>query len=132
MTTSDHNYDSASLYIEPDDTWRIIGPTDSGPQAYGTGGEMVLWTSSDQGATWQVEKQLTAGSSRNHTYARRPVNAHSDFYALWADGNARQPSESLLYFCDAKGNVYRLPQTMNGSTARPLRLAPAAAAVGGE
>jgi hypothetical protein len=41
---STHNYDMGSLYIEKN-TWRIIGPTDAGPQPYGTGGEMVLWTS---------------------------------------------------------------------------------------
>jgi hypothetical protein len=130
VLTSDHNYDSASLYIEPDGTWRIITPSAQGPQPYGTGGEMVLWTSNDQGATWQAEKQLTAGSDRNHSYARRPENAHPDFLALWADGNARQPSKSHLYFCDAEGNVFELPWHMTGETAHPRRLQAAAATLG--
>src|SRR5690606_151929 len=92
VTTSDHNYDHGSLYVEDDGTWRLIAPTDAGPQPFGTGGEMVMWLSRDLGETWQRKKQLTANSERNHTYARRPVNAHPGFYALWADGDARQPS----------------------------------------
>jgi hypothetical protein len=132
VTTTDHNYDSASLYFDADGTWRIISPTEPGPQPYGTGGEMVLWTSSDQGVTWQLEKQLTTGSQRNHTFARRPVNAHPDFYALWADGNARAPSESHLYYCDAKGNVFRLPRKMKGPRARPQPVILSAKPLGGE
>jgi hypothetical protein len=132
VTTNDHNYDSASLSFDEDGTWRIIGPTEPGPQPFGTGGEMVVWISSDQGATWRIDKQLTAGSELNQSYARRPVNAHPDFFALWADGNARKPSESHLYFCDKKGNVFKLPTKMEGQTARPQLVTPhAAAAVGG-
>ena len=44
FTTSDHNYDFGSLYIE-DGLWRIIAATEPGPQPYGTGGEIVMWTS---------------------------------------------------------------------------------------
>lgn len=110
MTTSDHNYDHGSLSIDPDGTWRVIAPTEPGPQAFGTGGQMVLWTSSDQGHTWIRVKQLTHDSARNHSYARRPLHAHPDFAALWADGNAFKPSGSVLYFTDREGKaVYRLP-----------------------
>jgi len=116
---TDHNYDSASLSFDDDGKWRIISPTDPGPQPFGTGGEMVVYVSPDEGATWGTEKLLTAGSRLNQSYARRPVNAHPDFVALWADGNAREPSESHIYFCNAKGDVLRLPQTMAGETARP-------------
>jgi len=119
VTTTDHNYDSALLSFDDDGTWRIIGPTEPGPQPFGTGGEMELWLSSDQGVTWRRDKRLTAGSQRNHSYARRPMNAHPDFVALWADGNARQPSESHLYFCNAKGDVFRLPSKIDGESARP-------------
>jgi hypothetical protein len=120
---SDHNYDHGSLYIEPDGLWRVIAPTDPGPQAHCTGGEMVQWTSRDQGATWTRGRQLTRNSARNHTYARRPVNAHPDFYALWADGDALQPSESALYFTDRAGSaVWRLPTRMTGDGARPERV----------
>lgn len=79
------------LYIEPDGLWRVIAPTEPGPQPWTTGGEMVLWTSRDQGATWIKVKQLTRNSRFNHTYAHRPVNAHPDFYAFWADGNPFNP-----------------------------------------
>ena len=78
-----------------------------------------MWTSSDQGEKWQRVKQLTRDSPRNHTYVRRPVNAHPDFYAIWADGHGRQPSESDLYFCDRDGTVFRLPRKMKEPFARP-------------
>ncbi len=120
MTTSDHNYDHGSLYIESDGTWRVIAPTEPGPQPYGTGGEMVMWTSSDEGKTWNQVRQLTRNSPRNHTYARHPVNAHPDFYSLWADGDAFQPSESSLYFTNRTGeHVWRLPARMEVEMARP-------------
>jgi hypothetical protein len=120
LTTSENNYDHGSLYVEPDGAWRVIAPTERGPQPYNPGGEMVLWLSRDRGAAWQRLKQLTAGSARNHTYARRPVNAHPDFYALWADGNARSPSESCLYFTNQAGDhVWRLPPVMTEDFAAP-------------
>lgn len=120
VTTTDHNYDFGSLYIEGDGTWRIIAPTDPGPQPYGTGGDMVLWTSRDQGATWNREKAVTQGGRFNHTYARRPLNARPDFYALWADGSPLEASESHLYFTDREGTrAWRLPAQMTGATAKP-------------
>lgn len=120
LTHSGNNYDHGSLYIEPDGTWRIIAPTDPGPQPYNPGGEMVLWRSADEGRTWERLKALTRNSPRNHTYARRPFNAHPDFYALWADGHGRQPSESHLYFTNQRGeHVWRLPAKMNGDSANP-------------
>ena len=117
--TSDNNYDMGSLYVEDDGTWRIIAPTETGPQPYNTGGEMAMWITKDLGKTWEKVKQLTKGSNHNHTYARRPVNAHPDFYALWADGHGRKPSESTLYFCDKKGNVRSLPRQMKEDVAEP-------------
>jgi hypothetical protein len=90
-----------------------------GPQNYNTGGEMEMWESKDQGKTWTKLKMLTWNSEYNHTYARRPVSVHPDFYAFWADGHGREPSESRLYFCDQHGNVYRLPQKMDGDFAKP-------------
>lgn len=120
---SDHNYDVGSLYIEPDGLWRIIAPTEPGPQAWCAGGEMVMWTSHDEGKTWKRLRQLTVGSLRNHTYARRPLDAHPGFYAFWADGDALQPSESSLYFTDKEGmTVWRLPETMTNETEKPVAL----------
>jgi BNR repeat-containing family member len=124
ITTSDNNYDMGSLYIEADGTWRLIAPTVPGPQPYNPGGEMAMWTSADSGVTWKLARQLTAGSARNHTYARRPVNAHADFYAFWADGDARAPSESSLYFCNRSGDVYHLPTSMKGAMAMPELVVP--------
>lgn len=118
--TSDHNYDFGSLYLESNGRWRLIAPSDPGPQPFGTGGEIVLWESTDQGAHWERVKALTSHSQWNHTYVRRPVNAHPDFRALWADGDAREPSGSRLYYTDRDGShVWRLPTRMDGETARP-------------
>lgn len=103
VTTSDHNYDMGSIYIERDGTWRIIAPTEPGPYPHGTGGEMALWISHDQGKSWQKAEDVTSNSKLNHSYARRPVDAHHDFYAFWADGNPHELSESRLYFADKSG-----------------------------
>jgi len=119
MTTSDNNYDMGSLYIEDDGTWRIIAPTETGPQPYNTGGEIAMWISRDFGKSWMKVKDLTMASRYNHTYARRPVNAHPDFYAIWADGHGRKPSESHLYFCDKEGNVRVLPRKMADDFVKP-------------
>lgn len=119
VTTSTHNYDVGALYLESADQWRIIGPSDAGPQKWGTGGEMVMWTSNDQGKTWTRSRTLTANSPRNHAYARRPVNARDDFYAIWADGDADKFSESRLYFCNKAGDVFQLPISIEGATAKP-------------
>ena len=116
ITTSDSNYDSGSLYIEADGVWRVIGPTMPGPQAFNPGGEMAMWRSEDKGAHWELLQQLTTNSLRNHNYARRPVNAHHDFYALWADGHGRQPSKSLLYCCTQDGTVRVFPEQMTTHT----------------
>lgn len=129
VTTSDHNYDMGSLYIETDattpdhgrsgETWRIIGPAGTGPQAYNTGGELSVWISRDRGQHWQLAQSLTRNSAHNHSYPRRPVGAQADFYAFWADGNGRKPSASSLYFCTKNGQVFRLPGEMSGPMAKP-------------
>jgi hypothetical protein len=122
VCTSTHNYDMGSLYIE-NKVWRIVGPTEAGPQKSGTGGEMALWESFDEGKSWEKVRNITQNSVRNHSYARRPLNAHPDFYAFWADGNADQFSESKLYFCNRKGDKVRvLPYDMKGEFAKPERV----------
>jgi hypothetical protein len=122
VTTSDNNYDTGSLYIEDEQKWRIIGPTEVGPQAYNTGGEIAMWISENSGRTWAKVRKLTRNSERNHTYARRPVNAHPDFYAIWADGHGRKSSESTLYFSDKNGNVWALPREMKENFVKPEAL----------
>jgi len=117
---SDNNYDMGSLTVDSDGRWRLIGPTQPGPQRHNTGGEVALWTSTDKGHTWAMERQLTRNSPMNHTYCRKVVDGRADLYALWADGHGRQPSESRLYFCDRDGRrVLRLPPTMTAEAARP-------------
>lgn len=119
---SDSNYDTGCLHVAEDGSWRIIGPSETGAQPCNPGGEMALWISTDQGKSWQKLRQITSGSEYNHTYARRPVNAHPGFYAFWADGHGRQLSDSRLYFCDREGTARRLPFSMDAESARPERI----------
>lgn len=120
ITISDHNYDTGSMYIEPDGTWKVIAPTEKGPQPYGTGGEVAVWTSTDKGDTWNKVRDVTRNSPLNHGYVRRAVNAHPDFYGFWADGNPFEFSESRLYFTNKEGDkVWRLPINMTGDMQRP-------------
>lgn len=122
VTVSDHNYDTGPLYLS-DDSWQLIAPTGPGAQPGCTGGQMVLWTSSDQGHNWQKVRSLTHDDGRNHNFARRPLHAHPEFAALWADGNAREPSPSSLYFTDRSGSgVWRLPVTMKQQTEQPEKV----------
>jgi hypothetical protein len=124
VATSTHNYDTGSLFIEEDGTWKIIGPIGTGPQALGTGGEMECWVSSDRGTSWVKQRALTAGSPRNHSYVRRPRNAHPGCYCYWADGDADARSESHLYFTNrAADKVWRLPYTMTDEFAAPQLIA---------
>lgn len=122
VTTSDNNYDMGELWMFADDDWRIIGPTEVGPQPFNPGGEVAMWQSVDQGLTWSMARRLTGHSSRNQTYVRRSLNAHPDFVAIWADGHGRQPSDSRLYFSNATGGVFELPTTLSGDQMSPMRL----------
>jgi len=119
---SDNNYDTGSLYVEQRGLlWRLIAPTDPGPQPFNPGGEVVMWTSRDQGRSW-YKHPMTSNSKFNHSYVRRPVNAHPEFYAFWADGHGRAPSESRLYFADQDGNVFMLPAAMSADFEKPQRV----------
>ena len=125
VTSTTHNYDMGSLYIEESGQWKIIGPTEPGPQYHGTGGEMALWRSGDAGSTWIKERDITGKSVRNHSYARRPIRVgggdpNPDFYAFWSDGNPDEPSISRLYFTNRNGDVLgRMPSTIDGDFAEP-------------
>jgi hypothetical protein len=116
---SGNNYDLGGLYVEADDLWRIIGPTQMGPQPYNPGGEIAMWESQDRGRHWKMTRQMTHDSPYNQTYLRRPVNAHPDFYGFWADGHGRKPSDSRLYFCNKQGDVFRLPVQMQADLEKP-------------
>jgi hypothetical protein len=118
----DHNYDMGSLYVEGP-SWRVLAPTDPGPQPYGTGGEMIWWRSDDAGHSWRLERPVTRNSPFNHTYARRPLHARDPFYAFWADGHPGQFSPSRLFFTNRNGDrVWQLPESMTDAQATPLPL----------
>jgi len=124
---SDHAYDHGSLSIEEDGLWRIIAPTEPGPRPFLTGGDMAMWTSRDEGDTWQMTGVLTQDSRDSHTYARRPVNAHDEFYSFWGAADPLfRGSRTSMYFTDRAGTgVWRLPRTMDEDFATPeLAFAP--------
>lgn len=121
VATSDQNYDSGSLWIEGDN-WTVIGPTQDGPQLWGAGGEIQQWKSTDLGKTWQMTKQITSNSTRNHNYVRRVSNGKDPFMYFWADGNPDTLSISRLYFGDRKGRVWALPYEMDKKTEKPQRI----------
>lgn len=120
VARSDHNYDLGSLFVL-EDRWVIVGPTGTGPQAWGTGGELERWESRDQGATWEKTRQITVNSEYNHMYVRRPLHASDPFSLYWADGNPEEISPSRLYFGELSGERYwQLPYEMDGAYATPI------------
>jgi hypothetical protein len=128
ITTSDHNYDFGQLYSEADGTWRLIAPTDPGPQAGMTGGEVVMWISElGWDGEWRRLKNVTRNSRVNHSYVRAPIDAQADFYAFWADGDPRgrvndgETAVSRLYFTNKSGDhVWQFPEKMEAQSARPV------------
>ena len=118
---SDHNYDMGSLYTT-DSVWYVVAPSDNGPQRWGAGGEIVIWSSEDEGKTWKISRQVTQHSPLNHSYIRRPLQAKSPFMYYWADGNTHVLSPSRLYFGDFLGNTWQLPYEMENDLAEPEQI----------
>ena len=81
---------------------------------------MAMWVSENRGASWTRTNNLAGGSPRNHSYARRLVEAREDFYAFQADGNPDVEWDSRVYFVDRSGEKVRcLPPDMDGDFATP-------------
>lgn len=79
--------------------------------------------SRDEGTTWIKIRNITNKSLRNHSYVRRPVNAHKDFYSFRADGDADKFSESHLWFSNKSGRkVFELPYKMESNFQKPERI----------
>ena len=120
MLTTNSNYDHGELWIDAAGNWNVLGAFLDGPQVWGTGGQIGLWQSDDQGATWDFIRQLSFDENYNSTYPRLVTDADDEFFALWADGDAYDPSDSRLYFMNAEGTmVYRMPTTITGDFAAP-------------
>ncbi|NND32848.1 MAG: hypothetical protein HKN76_09670, partial [Saprospiraceae bacterium] len=121
VTTSDHNYDMGSLWINAEG-WTVIGPTTDGPQKHGGGGEVTQWVSKDKGKSWKKKRTITQGSLLNHNYVRRVVDGEDPFRYFWADGNPDTFSQSHLYFGDKKGTVWQLPYDMSAVWQKPVKV----------
>ncbi|MEM6633251.1 MAG: BNR-4 repeat-containing protein [Bacteroidota bacterium] len=119
ITTSDHNYDMGSLFIN-EEKWRVVGPTEPGPQEWGVGGELAVWVSEDLGKTWKKERDLTRSSLMSHAYVRRPINYQAPFCFFWANGDAHHFSKSELFFGDFQGNIWKLPYKMHKDWEKPV------------
>jgi hypothetical protein len=118
---SDHNYDTGCLFRDGR-RWTVVGPTLPGPQPWGTGGEIAVWSSEDDGKTWKQTRQVTRDSKLNHSYVRRVVDGREPMKIFWADGNPNELSESRLFFGGVRGGGYfELPYDMSDETAEPTR-----------
>lgn len=118
---SDHNYDMGSLYISNNE-WNIVAPTATGPQNWGVGGEVEIWSSTDKGISWRKKRTVTSESRFNHSYIRRPLHFKAPFCFFWSDGDAHHFSKSQLYFGDFKGNVWQLPYEMKNDFEKPIQI----------
>ena len=131
VTSTDHNYDHGELWIDDDGTWHVVGAFLPGPQEWGTGGDIGLWSSGDQGLTWTLTRQVTASESLNATYPRLVEGASPEFFALWADGDGYgSVSQSHLYFMTQDGRVYQMPGDFGSAEWAAPTLIPEPAAIG--
>ncbi len=124
ITTCDHNYDYGSLLVDPTEdggeVWRLVAPLGPGPQPNYTGGEMQVWASTDQGASWNMQHTFGELGPYNHTYARTVLHGHDDFALLWADGDPSQVSPSSLYFTNRTATkVFRMPYVFDADWTLP-------------
>jgi len=118
---SDSKFDLGCLHVEKNRSWRLVGPTGTGPQANKPGGDIVAWRSEDQGRSWYKD-QLTENSKSNHNYARKPLDAHEGFDTFWSDAATEKQPWSRLYFADKAGNVFVMPEKMTGNFEKPLQI----------
>ena len=120
ITSSDHNYDSGSLYVR-DDAWIVVGPTEPGARPHHTGGQVAVWRSTDRGEEWERVRSFATRDGCNATYVRRPHGHVEPFDAFWADGDPSRFSESRLYFASIEsGDCWQLPDEISGDTAEPI------------
>ena len=121
ITSSDHNYDMGSLFIL-EKNWKIVGPTEEGPQEWGVGGELAIWDSKDEGMNWEKISTITENSEYSHSYVRRPLDFEAPFCFFWADGHSHNFSKCKLYFGDFQGNIWQLPYEMKEDFEKPLKI----------
>jgi hypothetical protein len=100
----------------------LVAPTETGPQKWGVGGEVHLWSSADMGENWVIEKKITQKSTFNHSYVRKSTHFKSPFVFFWANGDAHNFSKSALFFGNLEGEVWQLPYTMKDKYETPKKI----------
>lgn len=118
--TSDHNYDMGSIIVKGD-LWTVVAPFENSPQKWGGGGEVVMMSSTDKGATWK-SKQITHNSVRNNNYVRKSINGKDPFQFFWGDGDPYKFSKSQMYFGDSHGHIWQLPYDMTSDNQTPVKI----------
>lgn len=121
VTNSDHNYDTGSLFVS-ENSWKIVGPTISGPQKWGVGGELAIWESTDKGENWNRALVITDKSKLSHSYVRRPSAFQAPFCFFWSNGHSHDFSRSDLYFGNFNGEIWKLPYYMKSDFEKPIRV----------
>jgi hypothetical protein len=69
-----------------------------------------------------VDQQRSRGYLDARPHADGGQRTHSLVYAIWADGDARQPSRSVVHIATRDGDVFALPERISAGSALPTRL----------
>jgi hypothetical protein len=96
------------------------------------GGEILEYSSHDNGCTWELTGLVTDGSEYSHNYAVSVRNAHPDFETMWSYGNSSptgahwrdDASEVMIHGVDGtigtleygRGHAYVLSPALNEPT----------------
>ena len=60
------------------------------------GGEMIEYSSEDNGLTWELSDQITWNSGLSHNYAVRVLGAAQDFQVFWSFGSSEPCGSSAM------------------------------------
>jgi hypothetical protein len=125
----DHLFDRGCLVLRQGMPLRAYLPVaDDGHD----GGEILEYSSHDNGYTWELTDLVTDGSEYSHNYAVNVRNAHPDFETMWSYGNSaptgahwrEDASEVMIHGLDGtigtleygRAHAYVLSSALTGPT----------------